>query len=404
MSYAPRRRFSRPKRNFNPRKRFSGNTRRGPKKESIHPSKFIQKATPSAEHTYQTQHAFGDFPLARTLAGNLVRRKFSTPSPIQDQTILPALEGRDIIGIADTGTGKTLAFSLPVLHKLIMDKKSHALIIAPTRELAEQILTECKKLIEGERLRYALLIGGMPMYKQLKELSGRPQLVIGTPGRIKDHLDRETISLRFFNLFVLDEVDRMLDMGFVRDIRTIMSRLAPVRQSFFFSATMVPKVRTLIDEFSNDPLFVSVKTGNTSDQVEQNIVHYSSAEDKWKKLTAILEANAPEKMLIFEETKRGANTLGKKLLAQGFSADAIHGNKSQPQRKRILDKFRTGKTRILVATDVAARGIDVADIAYVINYATPQSYSDYVHRIGRAGRAGKQGFALTFLPSRESRR
>jgi superfamily II DNA/RNA helicase len=403
MSYSQQRRSSSSRRNFGPKKRFSG-ARRGPKKESIHPSKFIQKATTTSEIAYQPKHSFEDFPLAKTLAGNLIRRKFSTPSPIQDQTILPAIEGRDIIGIADTGTGKTLAFALPVLHKLIMDKRSHALIIAPTRELAEQILTECKTLIEGEHIRHALLIGGMPMYKQFKELSGRPQLVIGTPGRIKDHLERETIALRFFNLFVLDEVDRMLDMGFVKDIQTIMSKLAPTRQSFFFSATMVPKVRTLIDEFSNDPLFVSVKTGSTSDHVEQNVIHYSTTEDKWEKLTAILEANASERILIFEETKRGAERLGKSLISEGFSAEAIHGNKSQPQRKRILEKFRAGKTRVLVATDVAARGIDVADIAYVINYSTPNSYSDYVHRIGRAGRAGKTGFALTFLPSRDGAR
>jgi superfamily II DNA/RNA helicase len=400
MAYRPTNRSGSGRRNFSSKNRFQGgnNRRRGPQKENIDPSKFIQKAISQEEAPYEAKNTFADLPVIDTLRENIEKKGFTTPSPIQDQAILPALEGRDIIGIANTGTGKTLAFAIPVLQRLLTDKRAHALIMAPTRELAEQILKECQIFFRGKKIHHALLIGGMPMRAQLKDLGYRPQLVIGTPGRIKDHLERETIKLRFFNLLVLDEVDRMLDMGFMNDMKTILSRLAPIKQSFFFSATMDPKVRTLIDEFSNDPLLISVKTGNTTDQVEQNVIHYSTPEDKKAKLFTILEEHRGERILIFDETKHGAEKLSKIIIAEGFPAEAMHGNKSQSQRKRILDKFRAGRTKILVATDVAARGIDVDNITHVINYATPQSYSDYVHRIGRAGRANNKGYALTFLP------
>lgn len=398
-SFSGRRNFHTKNNNF----RGGNNRRRGPKKEDIDPSKFIQKAVSQDEAPYEAKNAFASLPVIDTLRENIEKKGFTIPSPIQDQAILPALDGRDIIGIANTGTGKTLAFAIPVLQKLLTDKRSCALIMAPTRELAEQILKECKIFFQGKKIHHALLIGGMPMRAQLKDLAYRPQLVIGTPGRIKDHLERETIKLRFFNILVLDEVDRMLDMGFMNDMKIILSNLAPIKQSFFFSATMDPKVRTLIDEFSNDPLFISVKTGNTTDQVEQNVIHYTTPEDKKEKLFTLLEEHRGKRMLIFDETKHGAEKLSKEILAKGLPAEAMHGNKSQSQRKRILEKFRQGRTKILVATDVAARGIDVDDISYVINYATPQSYSDYVHRIGRAGRANNKGYALTFLPQTKRR-
>jgi len=397
MTYQRSRRPVRGRRNFSARRPARS---RGPKKENIHPSKFIQPARSAEAVAYEPQHVFRDFKVTDALHKNIEKKGFTTPSPIQDQTIAPALEGRDIIGIANTGTGKTLAFALPMLHKLLTDQRAHALVIAPTRELAEQILHECETFFRGEKLFHALLIGGTSMQRQFRDLSRRPRLVIGTPGRIKDHVERETIKLRFFNILVLDEVDRMLDMGFVNDMRKIMGELNDVKQSFFFSATMDTRVRTLIDEFSNDPLYVSVKTGNTTDQVEQNVVHCSSVDDKIEKLVTILEANAEGKILIFNETKWGSDKLSKELMRRGFSSDAMHGNKSQSQRQRILEKFKSGRINILVATDVAARGIDVTGITHVINYSTPNSYSDYVHRIGRAGRAGQKGYALTFIEGR----
>jgi superfamily II DNA/RNA helicase len=284
-----------------------------------------------------------------------------------------------------------------MLDKLIANPASSALIMAPTRELAQQIMDECKMLARGSGLSGAILIGGAPMGPQLKDLSYRPSVVIGTPGRIKDHLERGSLNLSKFDIVVLDEVDRMLDMGFVNDMREILAQLAPTRQSFFFSATMDPKVRSLINDFSKDPVMISVKTGDTSDNVEQNIVRPVLGTPKIEQLHDILIAEKDSKVLIFDDTQRAVERLSKTLVDRGFKADSIHGGKSQGQRQRALDKFKKSQTNVLVATDVAARGIDVSDITHVINFSTPQSYSDYVHRIGRAGRAGKTGKALTFI-------
>ncbi len=372
-------------------------TRRGPKKENIHPSKFVKAANPTVEQEYVPKHTFSSFPLARELQENIQKKGFETPSPIQDQIIPYGLDGRDVIGIANTGTGKTVAFALPVLNKLIRDKHASAIIIAPTRELAAQVLDECRSLMAGSRVRWALLIGGSPMGRQLQDMGRRPNLVIGTPGRIKDHIERGSLRLQHYNMVVLDEVDRMLDMGFVNDMRTIVGGMPSKRQSFFFSATIDPRVRGIIDDFSSDPIEVSVRTGDTSDNVEQDVVHYNDDDHKLDRLHELLNEDSKTKVLIFDETRGRVERLSKKLQQRGFNAESIHGGRSQGQRKRALDNFKQNQTTVLVATDVAARGIDVADISHVINYTTPQSYADYVHRIGRAGRAGRKGHALTFL-------
>jgi superfamily II DNA/RNA helicase len=310
------------------------------------------------------------------------------------------LKGSDVIGIANTGTGKTIAFAIPVIHKLLTTPDSRVLIMAPTRELAQQILDEIKTLVQGGGIYWAMLIGGASMNPQLRDLARNPRIVVGTPGRIKDHLQKKKLNLSNFNMVVLDEVDRMLDMGFAKDMKEILGKVNKKRQSFFFSATMNDKINTLIQEFSNSPVTVSVKTSATSDNVEQDIVKYSSPEEKMKKLQEILNDNKKDKVLIFDDTKRHCNQLFKKLTQQRFKAAVIHGNKSQSQRQRALNDFKKGKIRILVATDVAARGIDVENVSYVINYSTPQTYDDYTHRIGRAGRAGKIGYALTFIQMR----
>ena len=371
--------------------------RKGFAKQNIHPSRFVKPARIIEEETYTPAHSFGDFPMHDLLKKNVAAKGYQSPSPIQDKAIPHSLAGKDVLGIANTGTGKTAAFALPLLSRILETPGSRALIIAPTRELAEQIEVECRSFARGSGLFGVLLIGGASMTNQLRDLKKRPEVVIGTPGRIKDHVERGTLDLSTFNMVVLDEVDRMVDMGFIADIRYLLGGIPSERQSLFFSATIEPKVSQLIHTFLNDPITISVRTGETSDNVEQDVIYYSGREDRIDKLHTVPNQAKAGKVLILDETKFGVERLGNELVARGFKADALHGGKTQGQRQRALRRFRANEVTILVATDVAARGIDVADITHVINYATPNSYEDYVHRIGRAGRAGRTGNALTFV-------
>lgn len=364
-------------------------------KEYINPSRFVKAAHVVETAAYVPLHAFADFAVDPLLQANIRSRGFVTPSPIQDQAIPEGLAGHDVVGIANTGTGKTLAFALPILHAALANRRSRALIMAPTRELAAQIEDEFKMLAKNSGLYGALLIGGSSMGAQLKNLRTNPSIVIGTPGRIKDHLERGSLDLSGFTLLVLDEVDRMLDMGFIGDIRWILDRMATQRQSFFFTATLNPDVSRLIHDFSHSPVTISVKTGDTTDAVEQNVIYYMSKEERLDRLHDLL-VQAP-KTLVFDDTQRSVERLSKELQARGFQADAIHGGKTQGQRQRALASFKSSDINVLVATDVAARGIDVSDITHVINFSAPRSYDDYVHRVGRAGRAGRQGYAFTFI-------
>ncbi len=393
-SRAPKRAFS-----SRPPQRSGGRSGggRGPQKQYINPSKFIAEARPVEEMRYTAKHNFADFDVHPLIKENLAAKGYTTPSPIQDQSIPLGLDGRDIIGVANTGTGKTAAFAIPVLNKLMNNTKSGVLIVAPTRELAEQIEDEFRSIAKTSGLKGALLIGGSSMTRQLADLRQKPRVIVGTPGRIKDHIERGTLKLEQFDNVVLDEVDRMLDMGFMPDMRYILEHLNRERQSFFFSATFDGKVRDIISEFSNDPVTVSVKTGDTADNVHQNIVQYSGRDDKLAKLHDTLLMESAAKVIVFDDTKHSVERLGKELQMRGFKAESIHGGKSQGQRQRALRAFKDSKVTVLVATDVAARGIDVPDITHVINYSTPQTYEDYVHRIGRAGRAGRVGHALTFI-------
>lgn len=377
----------------------NGRSRRRPqgRGQYIDPARFVRTARPRVSEQYVPEHNFTDFAMHPLLLANLKAKGYEVPSPIQDQTIPLGLAGQDVIGVANTGTGKTAAFAVALLDKLMNDKQARALIVAPTRELAQQIRDECRSIARGSGLLGALLIGGSSMGRQLADLKHRPRIVIGTPGRIKDHLERQTLRLEHYNIVVLDEVDRMLDMGFLPDVTGILNHLAPQRQSFFFSATMDNRVQNLITTFSQDPTLISVKTGDTSDNVHQDIVRYAGTADKIDKLHVILRDDSVEKVIIFDETQRGVERLGQELHSQGFKVDAIHGGKSQGQRQRALKRFKNTEVNVLVATDVAARGIDVADITHVINYGLPQTYEDYTHRVGRAGRAGRIGFALTFV-------
>jgi len=370
--------------------------RKGPKKDYIDPARFIKVAKPIEREAYVAQNTFADFNLNELIAKNIAAKGYVDPSPIQDQAIPHILDGRDIIGIADTGTGKTAAFGVPMLHALVMNG-GRAIIMAPTRELAQQIDEEFRGIAKGSGLTGAVLIGGAAMGPQLRDLRANPQIVIGTPGRIKDHMERRSLVLTDFTHVVLDEVDRMLDMGFVNDMRDILSTLPSTRQSLFFSATMDRNVSALIETFSNDAISISVKTGDTGENIHQNIVRVGHDSEKLAKLHDLLISGEMSKTIIFDDTQRSVERLANELVARGFKADAIHGGKSQGQRQRSLKRFKDSDVEILVATDVAARGIDIKDISHVVNYSTPQSYSDYVHRIGRAGRAGRVGHALTFI-------
>lgn len=378
---------------------FAGNrggNRKAPK-QYIHPSKFVRAATQADIEEYTPINSFADFAVEQLIKTNLTKKGFVTPTPIQDQVIPVVLEGKDVIGVANTGTGKTAAFGIPILHQLMTNRENRVLIMAPTRELAQQINEDFKSIAAGSGLHGALLIGGINIAPQIRDLRSNPQVIIGTPGRIKDHLERGTLHLQNVNKVILDEVDRMLDMGFINEIRRILQQLPITRQSLFFSATLDDKVGGLIKQFARDPVTISVKNSGGHENVNQNVIVYSSSEDQLGKLHDTLIKTEVEKIIIFGETQRSVEKLNKELVARGFSADAIHGGKSQGQRKRALDKFKRNEVNILVATDVAARGIDVADITHVINYSLPQTYDDYIHRIGRAGRAGRVGHALTFI-------
>lgn len=371
-------------------------SRRKQTKDTINPTRFIQKAARSLPtEAYVPLHMFADFPVHELLQTNIRARGFTTPSPIQDQAIPEGLAGHDVIGVANTGTGKTLAFALPVMQRLLTDRSARVLILAPTRELAAQIEEECKLLAKGSGLFGALLIGGSSMGVQLKSLRNRPSIIIGTPGRVKDHLQRGTLDLSGCTLLTLDEVDRMLDMGFINDIRWILNKMPAARQSFFFTATLDFAVGNLIREFARDPVTISVTNGKTTDMVEQDVITFGSKSERLDRLHNLL-LQAP-KTLVFDDTQHGVERLSKELQTRGFQADAIHGGKTQGQRQRALNRFKANEITVLVATDVAARGIDVSDITHVVNFSTPRTYDDYVHRVGRAGRAGKQGFAFTFI-------
>lgn len=389
---------------FARQKSSNGNGRkssRQPKKQFIHESKFINHtvAQPSRRaESYVPTHRFADFALAPKIQKNLEYLKYMTPTAIQDQTIPLALQGRDVIGLANTGTGKTAAFLLPIINAL--SKKSvpeSVLILAPTRELATQIDEEFRKFAAGMKLYSVLLVGGVNITPQLRNLARGPHVVIGTPGRVKDHIERRSLRLGVVNTFVLDEADRMLDMGFVKDIRQIASLLPVQRQTLCFSATFSDGVRAIAQDFMDQPEYVSVKVTETNDHIYQDVVRYSSGDHKKELLMDMLHAGEFEKMIIFGDTKYGVQRLSDTIEKAGITSRAIHGNKSQSQRDRALRDFKTAKARVLVATDVAARGLDIPNVSHVVNFDTPTTYDDYVHRIGRTGRGGQNGMALTFV-------
>jgi superfamily II DNA/RNA helicase len=368
--------------------------------QNIHFSKFINKAQPVAEDVvYVPDNKFSDFIIDPRLKQNIITKGYVTPTLIQDKTIPQILSGKDVVGIANTGTGKTGAFLIPLIEKVILNKFEKVLVVVPTRELAVQINQELRSFVSNLGIFSTCCVGGASIGGQIAELRRTNNFIIGTPGRLKDLVNRRFIDLSKFNTIVLDEADRMLDMGFIADMKFIMAKMPAKRHTLFFSATMSKEIEALIKQFLNNPVVVSVRTGDTSKNVDQDIIRVVG--DKIEVLKGLLKQNDFQKVLIFGKTKHGVEKLSRRLIEQGFKADSIHGDKPHSKRQRALGAFKDNSVTILVATDVAARGLDIPDVSHVINYDIPATYDDYVHRIGRTGRGNKKGKALTFVEGRE---
>jgi ATP-dependent RNA helicase RhlE len=366
--------------------------------KKLDPTMFVKKAiSMSAQPVSVSKMQFVQYDIIDKLKRNILDHGYVTPTEIQEKTIPHILEGRDVIGIANTGTGKTAAFLISLINKSYHDRNQRVLIVVPTRELAIQIRDEFRIFARGMDLEAAVIIGGSDIKRQTYALAHRPHFVIGTPGRLKDLINRKNLNLTLFQNVVLDEVDRMVDIGFRKDIEQLVSLLPSTRQSLFFSATVDDKTRGILQQFVTNPITVSVKQQSTAENIDQDIVRLSGNKNKIEVLHDLLIQSEFEKVIIFGRTKWGIQKLTNELINRGFSADAIHGNKNQNQRQRVLQQFKNDKINILLATDVASRGLDIENVTHVINYDAPTSYDDYVHRIGRTGRAGKKGIALTFV-------
>jgi superfamily II DNA/RNA helicase len=361
---------------------------------------FVNKAVPAEQeeekvHTVKT--LFADLAINSQLKQAIAKRGYAHPTDIQAKTIPHILEGKDVIGLANTGTGKTGAFLVPMINKIMADPKQKLLVVVPTRELAIQIQEEFIALVQGLRLQAVVVVGGANIRPQIQRLRSRHNVVIGTPGRLKDLIARKDLKLETFSNVVLDEADRMLDMGFISDVKLLLSLVASPRQTLLFSATLSKEIEGLVAQFQTDPVRISIKSRETSAQVDQDVVRVGKDGDKIDILQKLLVQTNFQKILIFTRTKRGAEKLSKILFKLGFKAESIHGDKSHHQRQRALQSFKNNQVEILVATDVAARGLDIPNVSHVINFDLPGSYEDYIHRIGRTGRAGKTGVALTFI-------
>ena len=375
-----------------------GGKRGGNTGEFINPAKFINKVVMTEEvAAFKPEHQFSDFAIDSTLKQSIMAKGYTAPTPIQDRTIPHILQGSDLVGIANTGTGKTAAFLIPLINKVLLKRNEQVMIIVPTRELALQIDQEFKGFSKGMKMWSVCCVGGMPIGRQISSLRLTHNFVIGTPGRLKDLIQRGMIKPANFRSIVLDEADRMLDMGFIADMRLVMSAMPKDRHTLFFSATLSPEIEKLIGEFLKTPVRISVKTGDTSKNVEQDVIRMLPGKTKIDVLRELLNQKEFSKVLIFGRTKHGVERLSQLLIERGFKAESIHGNKNHSKRQQALRLFKEGNVQVLVATDVAARGLDIADVSHVINYELPGTYDDYVHRIGRTGRGGKRGKALTFI-------
>ncbi|MDM5356747.1 DEAD/DEAH box helicase [Peribacillus sp. RS7] len=345
---------------------------------------------------------FSELGLDRTSMKSIEKMGFEEASPIQSQTIPLALEGKDIIGQAQTGTGKTAAFGIPLMENIdINNENVQGIVIAPTRELAIQVSEELFKLGYGKRARVLAVYGGQDIDRQIRALKKKPHIIVGTPGRLLDHIKRKNIKLGGVHTVVLDEADEMLNMGFIEDIELILSTVPDERQTLLFSATMPDPIRKIAERFMREPVLVRVKAKEmTVDRIEQYYLELKESE-KFDTLARLFDIQTPDLAIVFGRTKRRVDELASALNIRGYMAEGIHGDLSQAKRLSVLKKFKEGNIDVLVATDVAARGLDISGVTHVYNFDIPQDPESYVHRIGRTGRAGKHGIAITFVTPRE---
>lgn len=363
----------------------------------ISPSLYVKKALDIVNIEDEvTLNTFADFGFRPDLLANITTKGYSKPTQIQDRAIPHIVQGTDLLGIAHTGTGKTAAYVLPIINKILNDPTCRTIVLAPTRELALQIKNEFFSFTSGMKIYLALAIGGAYLREQIVKIKRDPHIIIGTPGRIMDLGQRKVINFSQINVVVLDEVDRMLDMGFIGDVRSIVDQTSTSRQTLFFSATLDKRVEPLANDFLKNPTKVSIISQDASSHVDQDIVRVPRFA-KEKKLQQLVSHTDFKKVLIFGSTQMIVEKLSTLLSQNGFRAQGLHGGKRQYQRQQIVSNFRENRINILVATDVAARGLDIADITHVINYDEPNNYLEYIHRIGRTGRGNQKGCALTFV-------
>lgn len=389
--------LKRDQRSFSTKKSFNRKPTAVP--TAINPSTFVKKATASLETQYVATRKINCLPVHSSIISNLVSKGYESPTEIQDKTLEAILDGENIVGLAQTGTGKTGAFLVPLVHNLLNERAAHqVLIVSPTRELAVQINDEFASIAKGLNLYSSFLIGGTSVNADVQKLRRPAHFVIGTPGRLTDMVRQGALNLKHFNTIVLDEFDRLLDMGFARDINYLVDGMVNRKQTILFSATEEKSQKQIISKLVSNPVEVRIQTKNAAaDTVDQEVVSVKDDQKKMDVLLSLIRGDEFEKVLVFAETKRWVSRICRDLRKAGIKADEIHGNKSQNYRLNALNSFKNKKIQVLVATDVAARGLDITNVTHVINYQQPKSMDSYIHRIGRTGRAGKSGKAITFV-------
>ncbi len=389
--------LKRDQRSFSTKKSFNRKPTAVP--TAISPSTFVKKATASLETQYVATRKINCLPVHSSIISTLVSKGYESPTEIQDKTLEAILDGENIVGLAQTGTGKTGAFLVPLVHNLLNERAAHqVLIVSPTRELAVQINDEFASIARGLNLYSSFLIGGTSVNADVQKLRRPAHFVIGTPGRLTDMVRQGALNLKHFNTIVLDEFDRLLDMGFARDINYLVDGMVNRKQTILFSATEEKSQKQIISKLVSNPVEVRIQTKNAAaDTVDQEVVTVKDDQKKMDVLLSLIRGDEFEKVLVFAETKRWVTRICRDLRKAGIKADEIHGNKSQNYRLNALNSFKNKKIQVLVATDVAARGLDITNVTHVINYQQPKSMDSYIHRIGRTGRAGKSGKAITFV-------